>query len=668
MTENLQDEILAFEDCTEYNISCPVIITRWEIKQVLGLSKQYLQVYFQKLDNTVKAFQLNVACYSAFGKEIEKLSDISIQEVDKKGIEFSEVIPLNSDIQRVEFFMCQCLLIDGSIIEKHDKQMVVNTFKPFTEEDRAVAQRLLPSAAGYPMDNVTHWYCVCGKLNVKGRKDCISCGAIKSDIFQHITEENIQKVKAQVQVEAAEQSKKKRKRNKLLAIISGAVAVVCILIGALVGTLAPLSTVSLNGMTFEKEGNGYVLTDYKDNGKRASVEIPSTVRGIEVTKIGNIAFYYSNIARVTIPCSVTSIGVGAFGKCTSLTNIIMPDSIVSIGNNAFKDCTALAEIIIPESVVSIGFNVFNGCKNLKNITIPYVGNEINKGVFGSIFGEKQNSDANQDVPLSLQEVTITGCADIPAASFANCYWLTSVTIPDTISSLGSSAFSRCSRLTSISIPNSVISIGDKAFFDCSELKSLKVGKNVASIGTNAFHGCGSLTSIQVDANNSTYKSSNNCLLSKDGKNLILGSNNSLIPDTVTSIENYAFYKCSELTSITIPNSVTSIGGNAFQGCSKLTNIKIPNSVISIGMSVFYDCSGLTSVTIPSSVTSIGTWAFCGCSELTSITIPNSVTVIEWRAFEGCNKLKIYCEAKNKPSGWDTKWNYDNRPVVWGYEG
>ena len=122
---------------------------------------------------------------------------------------------------------------------------------------------------------------------------------------------------------------------------------------------------------------------------------------------------------------------------------------------------------------------------------------------------------------------------------------------------------------------------------------------------------------------------------------------------VTSIEDYAFYYCSGLTSITIPNSVTSIGECAFSGCSSLTSITIPNSVTSIGEWEFSGCSGLISITIPNSVTSIGDYAFSGCSGLTSVTIPNSVTSIGDYAFSGCSGLtSIVVENGNS--------NYDSR--------
>ena len=226
-------------------------------------------------------------------------------------------------------------------------------------------------------------------------------------------------------------------------------------------------------------------------------------------------------------------------------------------------------------------------------------------------------------------------------AFRYCIDLTSITIPNSVTSIGSSAFENCS-LTSITIPDSVTSIGAAAFQYCVSLTSVTIGNGVTSIGDSAFGGC-SLTSITI-------------------------------PDSVTSIGNYAFKHCSSLTSITIPDSVTSIGSGAFEGCSSLTSITIPDGVTSIGDSAFFGCSSLTSITIPDSVTSIGDSAFFGCSSLnqinvdtantayssvngvlfnknktelikypagkadTSYTIPNSVTSIGSGAFEGCSSL------------------------------
>ena len=169
-------------------------------------------------------------------------------------------------------------------------------------------------------------------------------------------------------------------------------------------------------------------------------------------------------------------------------------------------------------------------------------------------------------------------------------------------------FSGCSNLTSINIPETVTSIGKSVFYECSSLTSITIPNSVTSIGDYAFYKCMNLTSINV-------------------------------PQSVTSIGNEAFYGCSSLTSITLPNSVTSIGTNAFLGCMNLTSINVPQSVTSIKKNTFYGCSSLTSITIPSSVTSIGESAFYNCRDLSTITIPNSVATIGRNAFYGCYMLE-----------------------------
>ena len=179
-----------------------------------------------------------------------------------------------------------------------------------------------------------------------------------------------------------------------------------------------------------------------------------------------------------------------------------------------------------------------------------------------------------------------------------------------------------SGLTSVTIPNSVTSIGNDAFYNCSGLKKVIV-KDIAAW-------CG----IKFDDYDSNPLFYAHHLYSDEDTEIT----NLIIPNSVTSIGDYAFYGCSGLTSVTIPNSVTSIGDYAFYGCSGLTSVTIPNSVTSIGNCAFSGCSGLTSVTIPNSVTSIGNYAFSGCSGLTSVTIPNSVTSIGDSAFYDCSGL------------------------------
>ena len=202
------------------------------------------------------------------------------------------------------------------------------------------------------------------------------------------------------------------------------------------------------------------------------------------------------------------------------------------------------------------------------------------------------------------------------------------------------AFSGNKSLTSVTIPNSVTTIYYDAFFGCNSLTSITIPNSVSTIDVRAFSGCNSLSSIVVQGDNPTYDSRNNCnaIIEKATNTLIAGCKNTVIPNTVISIGDNAFYGCSDMTSISIPSSVTSIGYRAFIYCSGLTSISIPYSVTSIGNEAFQYCSSLESVTIPSGLTSIGRSVFSGCSNLTSISIPDGVTSIGDGAFHGCNSL------------------------------
>ena len=214
--------------------------------------------------------------------------------------------------------------------------------------------------------------------------------------------------------------------------------------------------------------------------------------------------------------------------------------------------------------------------------------------------------------------------------FLNGEEVKNLVVPNNVTAIGKGAFLGCSGLTSVTIGDNVTSLGDNAFRECSNLTSVIIGDNVTSIGHYAFRECSGLTSVTIGNSVTSigYDAFYNC------RSLTTIN----IPNSVTFIENDAFNGCSSLTSITIPNGVTSIGESTFQGCSALTSITIPNSVTSIGNSAFFACSDLTSITIPNSVTSIGNHAFESCGGLTSVTIPNSVTFIGNNAFCRCVRL------------------------------
>ena len=191
----------------------------------------------------------------------------------------------------------------------------------------------------------------------------------------------------------------------------------------------------------------------------------------------------------------------------------------------------------------------------------------------------------------------------------------------------------------MTIPNGVEIIGNSAFRNCIGLTSVTIPNSVTSLGV-AFSGCSGLLSLIVKSGNLIYDSRDDCnaIIKTKNNELITGCKNTIIPNSVTSIGESAFYDCTDLTSITIPNSVTTIEQNAFSGCTGLTSITIPNSVKRIDHGVFRCCKALTSVTIPNGVTDICNGAFDSCNKLTSVTIPESVTGIGIGAFSYCSGL------------------------------
>ncbi len=201
-----------------------------------------------------------------------------------------------------------------------------------------------------------------------------------------------------------------------------------------------------------------------------------------------------------------------------------------------------------------------------------------------------------------------------------------------------------SKISSVTIPDSVTSIEDNVFDGCVALTAVTIGSGAANIAIDAFNGCGNLCSIHISEENTAYCFVNGALFDKDITTLIRYQSKNTeavyeIPAGITSIGEYAFSNCTSLTSIYMPNSITNIGQSAFSGCSGLSSINIPNGVTDIKDSVFKKCKSLTSITIPDNATSIGEYAFYWCTGLTSITIPAGVMNIGRDAFCGCYELK-----------------------------
>ncbi|MBR5778006.1 MAG: leucine-rich repeat domain-containing protein [Bacteroidales bacterium] len=466
------------------------------------------------------------------------------------------------------------------------------------------------------------------------------------------------------------------------------------------GDLVIPSSVTHNGFTYSVTG----IEEYAFIGCTGltSVTIPNSV-----TEVSYSAFEgCTGLTSVTIPNSVTSIGYDAFKGCTGLTTLnfnAINCSAFSYSSNPFDDCpistinigdsvqhipayfahykTSLSAITIPNSVTYIGGDAFNGCTGLTTVTIPNSVTSIGFNAFGLVKYIIYNGTATGSPwgALSVNgyvEDNFVYADSTKTVLKAYIGTSTSVTIPNSVTSIGRSAFEGCTGLTTVTIPNSVTSIGMCAFEGCTGLTTVTIPNSVTSIGRSAFglvkhiiyNGTdtgspwGALSVNGYIEGDFVYADSTKTVL----KAYIGTSTSVTIPNSVTSIGDDAFRDWSSFTSITIGNNVTSIGENAFYNCRGLTTLNFnaincsdfiagyygycpfalsPISTINIGDSVqhipdfFASYNGsLTSVTIGNSVTSIGRYAFNYCTGLTSVTIPNSITSIREEAFGACSSL------------------------------
>lgn len=395
----------------------------------------------------------------------------------------------------------------------------------------------------------------------------------------------------------------------------------------------------------------YSVTGHSDE-LNAEIVIPSALGGCPVRAIGNTVFKgCTALSSVTISNGVTTIGHQAFYGCTSLSAITIPNSVTSIGGGAFSDCHMSNESkVISEITTPFTVDVFWLSLNA-TLVVPKGSRTDYKSTDGwgfaiiyedgeTIYDRTQTDE--QGVKYTLMQAddgsvyySVTGHSDELS---------TEIVIPSALDgcpvrTIKESAFYGCNDFTTITIPNSVTSIGEHAFAQCRGISAITISTSVSTISDESFWACDlkDVTLVVMDDSefcNNHIVARFDCpihLMDTDGNEIT----EYIISDDVTTISESAFANCRDLTSVTIPNSVTSIGNSAFKNCDGLTTITIPNSVTSIGDDAFSGCSGLTSVKLGKKVTTIGRGAFNDCSNLSSINTPNSLVTIGGWALRGC---------------------------------
>ncbi len=414
------------------------------------------------------------------------------------------------------------------------------------------------------------------------------------------------------------------------------------------GNVTLPSTVTNNGTTYTVKAIG-IYAFFRCSGMTGSLTIPNTVTSIgefafqvcsglngslnlgnSVTEIGPYAFMDCGFTgSLTLPNTLTSIGEIAFAYCEGFTGSLnIPNSVTTIGKAAFFDCTGFNGILtIGTGVTSIGNEAFKNCTGF--IHVKYNATNCNNVAL--------NNNGTYESPFENCGCTLTigdNVQRIPAYMFYDCSGLTgSLTIPNSVTSIGSWAFGNCGFTGLLTLPNSITTIEYGTFYGCQGFTgSLTIPNTVITIGGQAFDGCSGF------------------------------SGSLIIPNSVTSIGFRSFSACNGFTgSLIIPSSVTTIASHAFEGCFRFTSsLTIPNSVTSIGDDAFYFCIGLNgSLTIGASVTSIGNRAFQNCDNLSSIMVyPETPPTLGLNVFPDvlntipvrvpCGKLSAYQNA----SGWN----------------
>lgn len=341
-----------------------------------------------------------------------------------------------------------------------------------------------------------------------------------------------------------------------------------------------------------------------------------------ITKIADRQFDGSPIKSITIPGTVTTVGMGAFSDCANLTAIDLPTSVTEIDGYAFENCTGLTAVTLPKHLRELGSDAFAGSTALKSVFIPL---------------SLQTASSPFRKCTALTDVTFEdGRTKLPNTLLEDS-GIRQLTVPQTVTKIGYSAFSGCTQLTAITLPAGLRELGSEAFKGCTALTGVALPDSLTVLGHGAFWNCSALTAVEFPAGITppSWSSSSgmlrNCTSLRSVK----------LPKTVSSLGDYFFAGCTALERIVLPDSVTEIGSNLFNGCTALADVTLSTNLQAIPENTFYGCVSLQKLVAPYAVTKIGKTAFANCTSLTALTLLRNVTEAAADALSYPEQVTVY---------------------------